>query len=388
MGKVRFCRSPEVADVELSELHAWAFGEKPDLRPWAQQLAAHSLGWVCAYDGDLLVGFVNVAWDGDLHAFLLDTAVRPDRQREGTGSVLVREAMALAQEAGCRYVHVDTGPELLGFYLGATGMQTASGATAEFPELPGTTTGVVRAGATVRKPYGPWVPTVQALLGHLGAHGFPCPRPLGLDQEGRQVLSWLPGRPGWLEHHRCWRSPDMLAKAARLARRLHDLLDAFPPPPGAVWRGGWGRPPDGTGPLCHHDLGPWNFVVDATGGLGVIDWDGAGPGDRMAELAYCVAGFAPLKRDSVCAELGWRTLPPRAERIELFCAAYGLTTTERPELADAIVASAKSGVEFGAAMHAEGKEPWASVWAADQGAADREDLAAAEAAVVEWRRSW
>jgi aminoglycoside phosphotransferase (APT) family kinase protein len=145
---------------------------------------------------------------------------------------------------------------------------------------------------------------------------------------------------------------------------------------------------DGTGPLCHHDLGPWNFVVDSTGGLGVIDWDGAGPGDRMAELAYCVAGFAPLKRDSVCAELGWRSLPPRAERIELFCASYGLTATERPELADAIVASAKSGAEFGEAMHAEGKEPWASAWAADQGAGDREDLAIAEAAVVEWRRSW
>jgi hypothetical protein len=39
-------------------------------------------------------------------------------------------------------------------------------------------------------------------------------------------------------------------------------------------------------------------------------------------------------------------------------------------------------------MHAEEKEPWASVWAADQGAGDREDLAVAEAAVVEWRRSW
>ena len=388
MGEVTFCRSPKVADAELSELHSWAFGEQPAIRPWADQLSAHSLGWVCAYDGDLLVGFVNVAWDGDLHAFVLDTAVHPDHQRQGTGSGLVREAMALAREAGCRYVHVDTGPELLGFYLAAPGMVTASAATAELAELPGTTAGVVRVGATVRKPYGPWVPTVHALLGYLGAHGFPSPRPLGVDQEGRQVLSWLPGRPGWLEHHRCWRSPDMLAKAARLVRRLHELLDAYPVPRGPVWRGGWGRPIDGSGSLCHHDLGPWNFVVDASGGLAVIDWDGIGPGDRMAELAYCIAGFAPLKRDSMCAELGWRTPPPRALRVELFRAAYGLPDNERPELADAIIASARSGAEFGETMHAEGKEPWASIWAADHGAGDREDLAVAESSLAAWRKNW
>lgn len=36
---------------------------------------ARGLGWVCAVDDDHIIGFVNVAWDGGVHAFLLDTTV-------------------------------------------------------------------------------------------------------------------------------------------------------------------------------------------------------------------------------------------------------------------------------------------------------------------------
>ena len=43
---------------------------------WRAQVERHSLGWVCATDGGgSLVGFVNVAWDGGVHAFVLDTLV-------------------------------------------------------------------------------------------------------------------------------------------------------------------------------------------------------------------------------------------------------------------------------------------------------------------------
>jgi hypothetical protein len=51
--------------------------------------------------------------------------------------------------------------------------------------------GVVRTGDTVRRPAGPWTPAVHALLGHLRAAGFPgAPRPLGLDEHGREVLTF------------------------------------------------------------------------------------------------------------------------------------------------------------------------------------------------------
>ena len=46
-------------------------------------------------------------------------------------------------------------------------------------------------GDTVRRPAGPWTPAVHALLHHLEAAGFEAaPRALGLDSEGREVVSY------------------------------------------------------------------------------------------------------------------------------------------------------------------------------------------------------
>ena len=64
--------------------------------------------------------------------------------------------------------------------------------SAENP-LPGgnMSSGVVRVGDTVRRPTGPWTPAVHALLVHLNAVGFcGAPRPLGFDEQGREVLSY------------------------------------------------------------------------------------------------------------------------------------------------------------------------------------------------------
>ena len=73
--------------------------------------------------GSALVGFVNVAWDGGDHAFLLDTSVRPDRRREGIGTELVRIAARHAADAGCEWLEVDFTEHLAAFYLGACGFR-------------------------------------------------------------------------------------------------------------------------------------------------------------------------------------------------------------------------------------------------------------------------
>jgi hypothetical protein len=58
--------------------------------------------------------------------------------------------------------------------------------------------GVVRVGDTVRRPAGPWTPAVHALLTHLYEAGFRgAPRPLGIDERGREVLTFIPGPPAW-----------------------------------------------------------------------------------------------------------------------------------------------------------------------------------------------
>ncbi len=119
----------EFTDQELDALHTAAFGggEDPDRppTPWRARLERHSLGWVCARpapDGPLL-GFVNLAWDGGTHAFLLDTAVHPTAQRRGLGTRLVAAAAAGARTAGCTWLHVDYEPHLRAYYQDTCGFR-------------------------------------------------------------------------------------------------------------------------------------------------------------------------------------------------------------------------------------------------------------------------
>ncbi|MGN6700857.1 MAG: GNAT family N-acetyltransferase, partial [Thermomicrobiales bacterium] len=62
------------------------------------------------------IGFVRLAWDGSVHAFLLEPTVRPDFRRRGIGRALVARAVAVARERGLTWVHVDYEPQLRDFY--------------------------------------------------------------------------------------------------------------------------------------------------------------------------------------------------------------------------------------------------------------------------------
>ncbi len=117
-----------VDDVALSQLHAAAFGETPRLVAWGTRLAGHSLTWIGAFDGERMVGFVNVAWDGDRHAFLLDTVVAAAHRGMGIGTDLVTRAVALASAAGCTWLHADFADDLAPFYRDRCGLTpTAAG---------------------------------------------------------------------------------------------------------------------------------------------------------------------------------------------------------------------------------------------------------------------
>lgn len=94
----------------------------PDTSDW-QPVLSRSLAYVGAFAGDRLVGFVNVAWDGRDHAFLLDTRVHPDHRHKGLGAALVARAAEAARAAGCAWLHVDYTPELDTFYVGACGFR-------------------------------------------------------------------------------------------------------------------------------------------------------------------------------------------------------------------------------------------------------------------------
>ena len=104
-------------------LAAWGGAGPASFEP----ILTRSLVHVGAYDGALLIGFVNVAWDGGIHAFILDTCVDPDYRRQGIAVRLVARAAEVSRERGAQWLHVDFEPHLEGFYRQCGFGPTAAG---------------------------------------------------------------------------------------------------------------------------------------------------------------------------------------------------------------------------------------------------------------------
>ena len=115
----RFEWRGEFDNASVNALHAEAFDHEILDDDWKGQVRAHSLGWVCAYDDDGLVGFVNVPWDGGIHAFVIDTMVSARAARRKVGTRLMEVVVAEARTAGCEWLHVDFEDHLRRFYFDA-----------------------------------------------------------------------------------------------------------------------------------------------------------------------------------------------------------------------------------------------------------------------------
>lgn len=181
---------------------------------------------------------------------------------------------------------------------------------------------MVRVGDTVRRPRGENWRLVRALLTQLRECGFEdAPRYLGSDEQGREILSYLPGEvPLDLDAS----VPDAtLAAAARLIRRFHDATAGTPIA-------------DGHEIVCHGDLSPCNFVFRHGSPVGMIDFDAAGPGERLHDLGYALFLWLNLGTDG----------PPPAEqtrRIDVFCCAYEIEADDH--VVEAIVAAVAVNLE-------------------------------------------
>ncbi|MCA0454361.1 MAG: GNAT family N-acetyltransferase [Chloroflexi bacterium] len=114
MVDITYHLNPTVTHADMNTLFAaaWEGHTDTDFTP----VLSRSLAYIGAYDGAVLVGFVNVAWDGGVHAFLLDTTVHSAYQRRGIGVRLVQEAAAAAKARGIDWLHVDYEPHLDTFY--------------------------------------------------------------------------------------------------------------------------------------------------------------------------------------------------------------------------------------------------------------------------------
>jgi hypothetical protein len=174
----------------------------------------------------------------------------------------------------------------------------------EIPLLGGQLTpGIVRIGNTVRRPPKGNVAFVHDLLLFLEDKGFPfAPRFLGVDEQGRDILSYLEGE-SWPDSGSKL-SDDVLVQAASAIRCYHDATAGS-------------RLSQDQEIVAHHELGPHNTLFQENRLVGFIDWDDAAPGSRLRDLANAVYNYVDVSH--------WanQTTEEQARRIHLMCAAYG-----------------------------------------------------------------
>lgn len=211
-------------------------------------------------------------------------------------------------------------------------------------------TGMVRVGNTVRRPAGFWSASVDALLCHLNEVGYEAaPRSLGFDDLGRHVVEYVEG-----EVANPVELGDQLPAARRvgaLIRDFHDASAEFVSPPDARWN--VVVTPDDEDLVIHHDLAPWNLVCGPKRWV-FIDWDNAGPGSRLWDLAYAAHGFVPLQ-PATPAEVA-------ADRLSALADGYRLDEAGRRRLADMLVRRILSMYDLLLQGHESGSQPWARLW--------------------------
>ncbi len=197
------------------------------------------------------------------------------------------------------------------------------------PEIPlsgGTLNSPVRIGDTVRRSAGPWSPSIHALLRHIRARGFElAPEPFGFDDAGREILSYIPGTTvGWsLPWPDLIRHEGLLEEVGAATAAYHRAVVDFRPSESIPWQSG---PAElgATDLICHNDLAPYNVVVQDGHLKGIIDWDLAGPGNALSDLAFVAWQWVPLHGRLVSGLLGWPDPPDRRRRLQLLLDAYGL----------------------------------------------------------------
>jgi hypothetical protein len=210
----------------------------------------------------------------------------------------------------------------------------------EIPLAGGDMNVVVRVGDTVRRP--PQPAGVRALLEHYERVGFDgAPRFLGIDEQGRETLSFVAGEPALAPVPS---TDGVVAAIGQLLRRAHDAGAGFVPPPNPGWLQSVDEPAEVIG---HLDLF-WTNVVFRNGmPAALIDWELAAPTSRTLEVALAATYWAGIRIDEQLVQWGI-PLERRGERLRLLCDSYGLDASQRARLLDALIEHRQSRLQRGA----------------------------------------
>jgi Phosphotransferase enzyme family len=217
---------------------------------------------------------------------------------------------------------------------------------------------VTRVGDTVRRPRRQDSPSTWALLDHLERLGFDgAPRFLGLDDHGREILSFIPGE-AVLEPYPDWALTDeALVSVAELLRRYHDAVRSFD-----AARRTWPDfvPPEfRDGLISHNDPNLDNVIFSGGVAVALIDFDLASPGSAIWDVMCAARLWAPLRDERDVPEaLRGRTL----ERLGIFVDAYGLARRDRPRLVDAAIHTHERCYRVVRTALSDGHESFGRMW--------------------------
>jgi Ser/Thr protein kinase RdoA (MazF antagonist) len=166
------------------------------------------------------------------------------------------------------------------------------------------TPGVVRVGETVRRPVSGDRTLQREFLEHLHRRGFyGSPRFLGIDELGREILSYLPGVvPRDLGHF----SDEQISAAGKLLHGFQAASVDFPLVASL-----------GMEVMCHNDWGPTNSVLLDGLPCGIIDFDTIAPGMRLWDVGYSAWLWLDIGDNAYSAE-------EQLRRLRLFAGAYSL----------------------------------------------------------------
>ncbi|WP_173225183.1 MULTISPECIES: GNAT family N-acetyltransferase [unclassified Streptococcus] len=90
-----------------------------------EQALSHSLAMYLAFDGDAVVGLIRLVGDGFSSVFVQDLIVLPIYQRQGIGSLLMKEALKDYKDAYQVQLVTEETESTLGFYR-SMGFETLS----------------------------------------------------------------------------------------------------------------------------------------------------------------------------------------------------------------------------------------------------------------------
>jgi GNAT superfamily N-acetyltransferase len=348
----QFCsptEEPANSFLRAAEDHLTQLYGAPDSTLPREVFSPPEGGYLIGWERDVPIAGGGFTRHDSITAEIRRMYVRPEERGRGVARLLLGAVESAVRAAGYARAILDTGPQqphAEALYRSAgyvdienfrKGKSRASfwGEKTLMVEEP-LAGGVAHAGAVTRagdyvlRPSGPFSETLLMFLSALRGVGFEgIPEPVGVDEDGRERLVYIPGDVALAPYPLWAQSDDALASITRLIRRFHDASRLVDPSDQA-----WSEElsdPNGGKLVCHNDVCLENIVFNRGNAIALLDFDFAAPGRPVWDLARFASMCVPVDDEASATRLGWQPAD-RAGRLRLVADTYGLDSTQRNEL--------------------------------------------------------